>query len=838
MDLDVTVHTLDLICAHCRQSYSQLKDRGQISIATQVSQNQNKAKSRKIDLWFCCAGCRTVYDLLQSSGLDRYYLLKDNGVCLRPPTQIHFNTSNYTEWDTPTNQPDTPTNQPDTSKSEYRLYLEGVHCSACLWLIERIPTVLPQDVAHAQLDLGNSLLKIELQKEGKLSRVAQLIDSWGYRPHLIENSEQAYDLQKNENRARLIDLGVAGALASNIMLMSVPLYAGVEREWARLFIWIAAGLATASVFYSGRKFFQNVWSSLKEKSFSIDAPILMAIVIAYFYSVIEIFRGGQDVYFDSLSSLIFLLLASRYMLARLRQYGLGQRESFQLAVDPTTVQVGEITDINKIGRLDFDAVIREGRAFVNTSYLTGESLPVEVRAGDMIYAGTEIVGFGQNLNLKVEVFAIGKQTRLEKIFQEVRDKHHVRSQREKVFDLSARRLLMFVAVVAALTFIYFAMQGNWDAALRRTLALLIVTCPCALALAAPLAQTLILRLGFKMGLLIKDVDAFEEASDIQRVVFDKTGTLTYGQMEIAEMNIPKSFIPALHEMVSRSRHPISRAILARISEVNNSSFENSKESEIVDFSERSISPRLLEQWREIPGVGIEAKFAGELLSLCRPLSLRQGDVRSAVDLIYAADTVGQIILLDRTRSEAAQIISDLKSKNLKIGILSGDRNSVVQNLAKELNINSDDVFGEIDPEQKAKKIKEYEGLKQKTLFVGDGVNDALAMSCATISLAVQGGAESVLKTASIAALKPGLGSVSMFFKLAKKLRSLHRMNFIYSTLYNAIAGILAIFGLMNPLLAAIVMPLSALTVFVATYYSITKEFREKSFNHQNVGGEA
>jgi Cu2+-exporting ATPase/Cu+-exporting ATPase len=741
--------------------------------------------------WFCCSGCRTVYQLLQEKGLGRFYDLKREGYCLRPATPANVHDISYGAWDSP--------------RREHRLYLEGVHCSACLWLIEQLPNVLPQDVQSARLDLGHSMLKLQLTPDGQLSKVARMIDTWGYFPHLIENTEQVYDLQKKENRSRLIDLGVAGALAGNIMLMSIPLYSGVDTEWARFFTWISAGLATVSVFYSGRKFFQNVWASLSERQFSIDAPILLAIMVAYGYSMAETVRGRFDVYFDSLSSLIFLLLASRYLLARLRQYGLGQRESFQFAAPPSQYKVGTMVVLHGTEPLGFDGIIRSGRAFVNTAVLTGESFPVEHRVGDKLYAGTEIVSVENGADgLGVEVTAVGAETRIENIFRQLREKQQERSRREKSFDLWARRLLMFVVGVAAVTFTYFVVQGQWDEALRRTLALLIVTCPCALALATPLAQTLILRRGLQRGLLIKDVDAFEEAADIQKIIFDKTGTLTYGHMQIEEMNIPKNLRPLVRALVRPSRHPVSRAIFAGLGD-----------------GECAI----LEDWTERPGLGIQATYRGDVITLMKPKNLKDSEERPAVELMFGGDLMGQIFLSDRIREESQQMVADLREKGFELGLLSGDREPVVRRIAMDLNFRKSEVHAEASPEEKAEWIKKFEANGEKVLFIGDGVNDALAMSFATLSFAVQGGVENVLKSASVAALRSGLAPVRSFFELAQKLRSLHRMNFVYSTFYNTISGALAVLGLMNPLIAAVVMPLSALTVFVATYYSVGRKDR-------------
>jgi len=784
-----------LLCAHCGQAASSIvgqaanltalgvKPANEESVAEKPAE---KPTEKLTDHWFCCAGCRAVYQVLHSSGLEQFYDLKKSGVCLRAPQPIQQGQSTYASWDNLTR--------------EYRLFLEGVHCSACLWLIEQLPFVLVEDVALAELDLGHSLLRIKLKSAGHISRVAQTLDAWGYRPHLISDTEQAYDLQKNENRKRLIELGIAGALAGNIMLMTIPLYAGVQGQWATLFAWISGVLATGSVFYSGRLFFQNVYSSLKQKRFSIDVPILLAIMVAYFYSCYGLLKGVDVLYFDSLSALVFLLLGSRYLLSRLRQLGLGQMESFQFLAAAPNIKVGDITTLTKPGQLEFDGIIRGGRVFINDAVFTGESYPNEYRVGDKVYAGTDITTLDlADGPLKIEACAVGAETRIEKIFCELRNLQKTRSVKEKAFERWAQRLLICVLGLAGATLLYFGLQSRWDEGLQRTLSLLIVTCPCALALATPLAQTLILRKGLRKALLIKDVDAFELAADVKRVIFDKTGTLTFGQMHVDEISIPKDFLPVLRALVWPSRHPISRAVAAHLG-----------------WGEVAT----LENWHEVPGHGIEANYKGEKITLLKPKNLREDERRPGVELMLGEDMVGQIYFIDQIRPEADALISKLRQAGYELGLLSGDRQAVVDRVSSALNFRRSEVVAEASPEQKADWVKNMERQGQPVLFVGDGVNDALAMSHSTLSMAVVGGVENVLKNASVTALRSGLQPVSSFFELANELRATHRMNFIYSTSYNVISGSLAILGFMNPLIAAIVMPLSALTVFVATFYKV------------------
>lgn len=768
---------LPRICAHCGQS--QPLTSADIYIDT---------------VWFCCTGCATVYQLLNSTGLGEFYKLREQGYCSRPAKPATQITEHYNSW--------------NSKERNYKLYVENVHCTACLWLIEKLSEIDSKNVKQAHLDFAHSLLQIELTDIGEISRVADQLASWGYVPHLIQSQDQAFALEKKENRARLIDLGVAGALAGNIMLMSIPIYAGAELRWMKLFAIIAAALATVSVVYSARSFFSSVYTAIKQRRFSIDAPILLAIVVAFFYSVGQMLAANYaEVYFDSLSSLIFLLLASRYVLTRLRQYGLGEARAFRFVQPDVEHKIGDRVTLETRKKLNFDAIIRSGRGFFNNSVLTGESLPKECRSGDMVYAGAVYEGpSDSSLAVQVEVHAVGENTRLEKIMSEVRKQTSKRSAREHLFDRYAQGLLIVVTITAFSILAYFGYRSEWIIGFHRMLALLIVTCPCALALATPLAQALFLKSALAQGVLIRDVEALETANDVDVLAFDKTGTLTHGQLNVETVELRHGTTTedmcVLRSLAHHSRHPVARAIashlgLGKMADLNN--------------------------FNDVAGDGVTAEYKQSQWRLGRPQEKTiEGQNHSLLCSEFSRDRqlLARYHLSDRERSEALQIAKYFKSKNTQVKMLTGDRNSAAIHVANQIGIEPTDVMSDCSPEQKAQIIKDFKVKNNVVAIVGDGVNDALAMSHADLSIVVHGGVEAVQSTATVAILKEGLWPVIDFFKLSRRLMRLHRINFIYSTAYNAVSGILAVTGFMNPLIAAIVMPTSALTVFAATFFYV------------------
>jgi P-type E1-E2 ATPase len=761
------------------------------------------ATDESAGLWFCCAGCSAVYQIIQSCGLERYYDLKKDGVCFTDQKPAATDrTGSYDLWNTPMRQID--------------LYIEGIHCSACLWLLEKLPYAMPETIQQSQLALGTSRLSIELSPNGKISDVANLIKRFGYTPHLIESKLDLTTKIKTENRKRLVDLAVAGALSGNTMLMSIPIYAGAELHWVKLFAWISAGLAAGSVFYAGRSLNQDVWRAIRTKTFSIQVPIVFSIWVAFFYSVYDLFFGYQKLYFDSLTMLIFLLLSSRYVLARLRQQGFGQGSLFTLFHEDDGIKVGSIQMVTPEKMLRFDGVIRSGSGLFDLSHLTGESFPVRLNPGDYVYAGSKLV---QNSEILADVRQIGQETRMGKIFAAVESQQNQKTNSEKQYDLWARRLFFVVSGLACGNLIWGFYLGQFHSSLHNTLAFLIVTCPCALGLAAPLAQSLIVKRALKSMLLLRDIDAVENVLSVDTVVFDKTGTLTEGQLSVVDFQIPEQFFGVLVKMVQGSDHPVAKAISSHLLLVA---------GEIQSHSERLILPTI----REVTGVGIYAKdFCGTEYFLGRSSGQPDKSKKMVMfEVKWMRKTLQfQIQLRDQLRSDVFTTFVQIEKSILKrhkkthFEILSGDSTSAVAAAMchlRDLGLDQkiDLAIGHCTPEYKAKRIQELNDQGRKVLFVGDGINDANAMGHSLVSLAMAGSMQDLKYRSSAVALVSSLGPVSELFRSAELLRKMHKLNFFYSTFYNAASGGLALMGLMTPLFAAFVMPIAATTVFLASQF--------------------
>lgn len=731
---------------------------------------------------FCCVGCETVFAILKQSGLSQYYKRKAAGFQLKRAEPVEIRPSDYSAWN-------------ETCGERPELYIDGVHCSACVWLIEKLPEVMPDQVVSARLNLSKSTLNVQLREAGRISEVADRLASWGYQPELLKSEADGERRQNQENRRRLIDLGIAGALAGNVMLMSIPLYSGVGGSFERAFEWISAALSVPSLFYCGRSFFANVYRAIRSRVFSIDLPIVLALVAAFTFSIVNLARGEHSLYFDSMTALVFLLLASRYALARLRQLGLGQSAFRTWMLRDSVLKIGDRRDLIENCAVDVDFKVVSGRGFVSQAFLTGESAPVLVVAGDVIYAGSRWLGpESGHASVRVEVLATGEQTRLARILRDVdRLAERGHSRFERLNERRAFWLVNSVLAVAVGVLVYFGARGEWETALVRSISLLIVTCPCAFALAAPLTLSLGLKRAIEQGVVIRDPDFFEKFLKVQDVFFDKTGTLTSGQLNLVVDAVPHIHRPVLRAIVARSSHPVSRSLARYLGD-----------GELVELSD----------YREIAGFGIEATAQGKRYGLFRGAESQAQ--MTTVDFLGDDEFVGRYQFSDQIRPEAHDLVSRFTRSGAVVHVLSGDQTAAVQSVAQSLGIPDADAHSRLSPEQKAQKIEQQRGAQRLTLMIGDGLNDALALKCADLSIAVRGGLEHSLKISDAYVLSSGLQPILEVGDLSARVRTILTRNFIFSTSYNVLSGSLAVLGLMSPLLAAVLMPLSAATAFTAT----------------------
>lgn len=742
---------------------------------------------------FCCTGCLTVYEVLKDKSLTSYYDIKNRSGSFRRRSPVEASRSRFEYLNDERFQAAHCYQDPDKNRM-MDFYLEGIHCLACLWLIEKLPEFTP-GVKSAKLDLEKSTVSVALGPQGEFSVVARELDQLGYRPHALGRSESSRQFKLQEERSFLKRIGIAGAAAGNIMIYSVSLYAGASESIAKIFNVLTVLLAIPVFTYSAWPFYHSAWTSLKNKTLSIDIPIAMSLIMGFLMGWWGLFNNFEENYFDSLTSLVFLLLLSRYFLKKIQDKGLSatdlhyfyQNESVQRQTPAGWEEIHteylRTGDIIKVRREDFipgDGIVVEGESFINSSLLTGESLPHKVKAGHPVFSGTQ--NMGGDLLIKVE--KTNKDSRLGSILRNVEQGWALRSRTVDVTSLVAKYFTLAVIVIAIVLFVILLPQQGMESALTRALTLLIVTCPCALAISVPLTFHRSLSQAAQHGIIVKSDEVFEKLAKLRKIFLDKTGTITVGKLQVTEFHSDRELFDIVYTLERNSRHPVARAL--------------------CDFAlQHHAVPKEVVDFREIPGLGVEGTIEGIFYQISR------GEIRENGIVIA---TFG---VRDGIRSDSKEIISRLQKQGHEVAIISGDYENVVQELAHQSGILS--TYAGISPENKLLLVKASD-----TVMVGDGANDAMALEGAGVGIAVSGAMDISLRASDVYLTTPGLAGVEKVITLSQETMKVVRRNLTLSIVYNSLSVILVFTGAINPLIAAIVMPVSSLTVLVSTLMGTNK----------------
>ncbi len=774
------------------------------------------------DLQFCCAGCRTAFAILSEHGLDGYYAMSD-----RRDAPVRASDRSYEEFDHEAFRELYVHRTPD-GLSRVELYLEGVHCASCVWLVERVPMLLP-GVVRAELNVRRSLARVEWDENAiPLSAVARGLDRLGYAPHPFRGV-RAEEVRRREDRAMLGRVGIAGAIAMNVMLAAIAMYSGwptgIEAEYQRLFRWASLVLTTITIAWPGRIFLTGAIAALRTRSLHMDVPIALALVVGLVRGAVNTVSDSGPIYFDGLATLVFALLAGRYLQQR------GQRAAADSAellysLSPTAARVveddgtgervrelpaaallpGMLLDVRAGDTLAADGFVETGESTLDLSLLTGESLPESVAVGSIVYAGT--VNLTSPFRLRVT--RAGETSRLASILRQVEDGEQRRAPVVKLADRLAGRFVAAVLVLAAIT---VAVWWGRDPALAvdHAIALLIVTCPCALALATPLAVSVAVGRAARTGILVKGGDALEQLARPGTILLDKTGTVTQARTALEWWDGPAWVRPLVLGLEGGSRHPLAEgfrrawpdvtaALATDTSHVMGGGIEGRVDGSFVVIG----SPAFVRQ----RATGREAMGAPEQLALTPVLIAVDGEV-------VAAAGFG-----DPLRLDAAASVELLRARGWHVRLLSGDAPAVVVAAGHNLGIPAEDCIGGAAPEEKARVVRET-ARGGRVVMVGDGVNDAAAIAAASVGIGVHGGAESSLATADVYLSTPGLSPLVRLVEGSERTMHVIRRNIAFSLAYNVVAAGLAIAGVLNPLVAAILMPASSLTVVLASWRSRT-----------------
>ena len=775
---------------------------------------------------FCCSACATAYAMINEHGLGAYHgFAERRGAAVRPSGR------GFTDFDHEAFQSRYVTRDAD-GMAHVQLALEGVHCASCVWLIERVP-LLVTGVARAELDVRQSRATVTWDPAATpLSAVARTLDALGFTPHPYRGGERAV-LRRKEDRAMLIRIGVAGAIATNVMLAALALYAGelntMDAGSLRLFRWISFALTIPSLVWPGRVFFTSAWAALRTGTIHMDVPIALALGAAFTRGAINTISGSGPVYFDGVCALVFLLLVGRFLQARGQRAAtdateqlfaltpatarLVQPDASTIEVPADAVGVGSVVAVHAGETIPVDGEVIEGESTINRAILTGESADVHVDVGDTVYAGT----LNRTAELRVAVKASGEDSRIARILAQVDESARRRAPVVLLADRLASRVVMVVLLLAALTYAMW-LRRDATAAWDHLIALLIVTCPCALALATPLAMSAAVGRAARAGIFVKGGDTLESLSRPGWLVLDKTGTLTVGETTLVWWDGVQALRPMILALEATSAHPIAagfRRAWPDVSPSTNVTVTHTIGGGVVgtvDGHELVIgSPR----------------FITATLPHATWPTWTMDDGNTPV--IIAADgcIVARAAFGDAIRPDAAASLATLRARGWRTMLLSGDAMSVSMRVGTALGFAPEEIIAEASPEEKAARVRALVAAAGTgstppcVAMVGDGVNDAAALVAATVGIGVHGGAEASLATADVAMTRDGLAALVTLDEGARRSMRVIRNNIVWAFAYNAIGVVFAISGHITPLIAAIMMPTSSLTVVLASWMGRT-----------------
>ncbi len=770
----------DLACVHCGALVS---ERAAVVVDDQP---------------YCCTGCATVAQIVRQGGWNEFYERRD-GFSPRPAPQscAAFDSDAFRE---------THVRLSDDGTAEVDLQIEGIRCAACTWLVERATSTV-DGVDEAFVSYGTGRARIRFRPDRvPLSQIAERIHALGYTPLAAEG-------RRRRDGDLLARLGVAAFVAMNVMLIAISVYAGwingMEERHAALFRWASLALATPAVLYSAQPFFTRAFTSLRHGVLHMDVPIAAAIAIMYGHGVVSTVLG-YDAYLDSLTMLIALLLGGRVVEEAGRNRA-ADAEDAVLAEAPTSARVVRGDRIVEIAAADVrpgdrvvvgagqvvpvDGDVADGRARVDLSMLTGESEPVALEPGRSALAGAMVV----DGHVELRATATGDGTALAAMARRVSDARAERAPVEHMADRIAPYFTSAVLVIAALTFLGWGLFAGWAAAIPPTIAVLVVACPCALTLGGSAAVSSGMAAAARRGAYVRDGAVLHRLAEIDRAVFDKTGTLTEGRPRVVEAD--DEVLRLATGLERASHHPIARAILD-------------------EAARRRIAITGADDIRELPGRGIEGVVEGRFMRLEAAgdgtIALREGDT-----------ALGVIRVRDRLRADAAL---ELQQLGMPFEMLTGDAAQVAADVARDAG--GMPVHAGADPDAKADHVAGLARDGHRVLYVGDGLNDAPALAAAHVGVAMASGSPASVLAADVVVLQPSVAPVGAALRAARETRRALSRNYRMSLAYNVLGVMGAVAGLVNPLVAAVLMPISSLSVIISSL-SI-----ERSMDHGHPGHSA
>lgn len=751
--------------------------------------------------WLCCHGCQAVAQLIIDGGQGDYYRFRE-GPAARP--NLEKDPSRWTAFD-----PSTPVD--GSGLGQLSLWVEGIHCGACSWLIEHQLAKLP-GVIQINVDPQTGSTECTFHpNQVSQSDILQHIDSLGYSPHPLSEGAQ-HDAHQQEHARLLKQLAMAGLGMMQVSMFALGTYMdpvnAMDPAIERLLQGVSLLVATPVVFYSGASFLSGAWRAVKNLSLTMDVPVALALLLAYGASVANFFRGSGPTYFESVTMFVFLLLGARFIAMGVRHKALDAQNAL-LPMLPDSVlrvssgklvevpcgdiQCGDLIRIRPGDRVAADGIIERGCSTLEEALITGECEPRTVGQGDTVLAGSG--NFDGSVDLRVT--RTGAECSLSQASALLHRARSERPQQVLIANTVSAWFIAAVLMIATATFILWWPAG-FDTAFSCTLAVLVVTCPCALSLAIPAALSAATTRLARAGLLVSRLDALQVLPGVTCVLTDKTGTLSEGKPRITGTHLANNHPNPINEqqlmgsmaaLEQHSKHPLAAA------------FKNTQP--LGEAGDVTVQP----------GLGLSGTLNGRRLRLGNAAFVQAStDLGSPLILADHEGILGWAEVEDAWRADADSTLDQLKHSGLKRVIASGDSSARVA--AAQQHFGIDQGFGDLSPEDKLALLAHLQRQGEVVLALGDGVNDSGLLGGADVSVAMAQGADLAKASADVVLAGEKLGAVLTLHSVARKTHHIIRQNLAWAALYNLLAVPFAAAGLIGPGLAALGMSISSLVVIL------------------------
>ncbi|MDC0933432.1 heavy metal translocating P-type ATPase [Arcobacteraceae bacterium] len=756
------------------------------------------------ELNFCCNGCQGVYHLLKDDGLDSFYDKLGNNKLSKPLARGE-DSSNFDMESFVTRYIRTT----EDGFNRVDLIIEGIHCAACIWLNEK---VLNETAGIVEININFTNNKAKIIWDNDIIKLSQIIDkirSIGYNAYPYTRTDSEIKATKNK-KDFFLRMSIAIFASMNIMMIDVAKYtgyfSGIDPEILRMIHMAEFIFASPVLFYSGWIFFRGAYYGLKNKIINMDFLVSGGATLTYIYSIYVLFGGAGDSYFDSVAMIITFVLVGKYLevLGKKSAVDTMDKIKSQIPLEATIIvedgkktvsldeiNIDDIIEVKNGEKASVDGIVTSGYSSFDESSISGESLPVDKKIGDKIFSGT----INTESVIRYKATKNYANSTLNHIVELLEDSLNSKPKIEDTTQSMSKYFSVMILSLAIGTFVaWFFYDGSFENALIIGISVIIIACPCALALATPIASLIGISWLTKEGLLFKEAKFIETFAKIDAIVFDKTGTLTTGNLTVKDipLSLTKEELNILYSLSDSSTHPVSIAIKKHLEK----SFSNLKHVE-------------LKKIEQIPAFGIQALYNDTIIY--------GGKLENNIEYkttVYHYTINDKLLatfeLQDQLREDAIETIQYFKNQNIKTILCSGDNEQTVLKIADEVKV--DHHLAKMSPIAKADYIRSLKDSGQKVVMVGDGVNDSLALSRADISIAMGNGADIAIAISDIVILNDQLSGITKSHYITKRTFRFIKQNLMISLIYNIVTIPIAMAGFIIPLVAALSMSLSSLLV--------------------------